>query len=157
MDEINQTDYNNENNIVTAWNAGNRFAYGYVGFRKRFVDDNSTIIQTAQDLQHRGDLYAQYIRKVVQTLSFTALVTRPLQHYNNFYIDGLQSTTTDPFTAIDQSFTRTEYTNFLYTQVNYQINKQQNIITANVQGSTVPAIGSIYYDGGAGSNANQPT
>ena len=157
LDEINQTDYNNENNIVTAWNAGNRFAYGYVGFRKRFVDDNSTIIQTAQDLQHRGDLYAQYIRKVVQTLSFTALVTRPLQHYNNFYIDGLQSTTTDPFTAIDQSFTRTEYTNFLYTQVNYQINKQQNIITANVQGSTVPAIGSIYYDGGAGSNANQPT
>jgi len=156
LDEIDRTDYNNETAIVTAWDPGNRFSLGYVGFRKRLYDQQNTAIQTAQDLQIRGDIYAQYIRKVVQNISFNALVTRPLQHYNNFYIQGLQSTTIpgpqslydtsytqDPFQAVDNYFTRTEYSNFLYSSVSYTINKQNNTIIASVIGQTVPIIGPI--------------
>jgi len=151
LDQIDQTDYNNESNLVTAWTPGNTFTYGYVGFRKRLVDTNSTTIQTATDLKTRGDLYAQYIRKVVQTIQFQALVTQPLQHYNNFVINGLASASTD--NIVDQDFSRLEYQNFLYNSVTYNINKAENYISATVIGATVPEIGSIYSNS-TGNNQN---
>jgi hypothetical protein len=120
-----------------------RFDWGYVGFRKRYLDDQKqTYIQTPEDLIKRGDLWAQYIRKVPQQINFSAIVTKPLEHYNNFVIKKMSSDIPTSSGALDYFKTFPEYfeeyTNFLYTNVTYSIDKNENIITANIQASPVP-------------------
>jgi hypothetical protein len=131
---------------LPTWNYGSnraqRFDWGYVGFRKRYLDDQKqTYIQTPEDLIKRGDLWAQYIRKVPQQINFGVIVTKPLEHYNNFVIKQMNSTIINSgilnyFKTFPEFFE--EYSNFLYVSVVYGIDKANNMITAQIQGSPVP-------------------
>lgn len=144
LDQINALDVNNESIMLPSVGG---YAYGYVGFRKRFVDDqtqNTTAIQTPQDLQTRGDLWAQYIRKVVQNITFDSIVVKPLQHYNNFAINGFAGLDNYANQVNNIYFDRSEFTSFVYQQVRYNIQKDLNIITANIQGSLVPRINGTF-------------
>jgi hypothetical protein len=147
LDGLNSFNVNNEDRVMTR----TQISHGYVGFRKRFFDDlRQTYIQTQSDLVERGNLWAQYIRKVVQNIRFTSIVTKPLEHYNNFRIKGLESVHEE--LNLDGLSSRhrgtfpsvwNEFHNFLYSQVVYNIDKSNNIITAEIQGSVVPKFGQL--------------
>jgi hypothetical protein len=158
LDFLNNFDVNNEDEALNAA----KYRFGYVGFRKRFFDDlRQTYIQTQPDLVERGDLWAQYIRKVVQNIQFTSIVTRPLEHYSNFKLKDFSSvghnnslnvesiskegnTRTGPRGTFPSVFN--EFQNFLYSQVIYNIDKSKNIISADVQGGVVPKFGTMALD-----------
>ena len=61
LDIIDTLDVNSDVNLLQRATllSKNRFDFGYVGFRKRYIDDlKQTYIQTKSDLIRRGDLWA---------------------------------------------------------------------------------------------------
>lgn len=144
LDFIDRLDINSDTNLLQrATPINNRFDFGYVGFRKRYIDDlKQTYIQTKSDLIRRGDLWAQYIRKVPQSISFEVIVTKPLEHYNNFIIKHMDSIVNHGTNTISGTYPEIfdEFTGFLYKRVTYSIDKNNNMIKASVEGSPVPRI-----------------
>lgn len=150
LDILNSRDINKESDFLRR----GEFGFGYVGFRKRFFDDlRQTYIQTQSDLVNRGNLWAQYIRRVVQNVRFSAFVSKPLEHYNNFHIQHFDTTVQESniFKSIFD-----EFKDFLYSRVTYNIDKGNNIITAEINGSVVPKFGTNLTDSPAEGNDKSP-
>jgi hypothetical protein len=102
----------------------------YVGFRKFYVDTiNTRLIHTRSNLQLVADAIEPLLKSPYQGITFTCYVTHPLSHMGRFVIDTFIG---------GNRVTSTDY--YIYKQVRYDFNKNQNTITATIDGVRLPPV-----------------
>lgn len=103
---------------------------GYIGFPKWYVETQKQMVLLTKDaIRRRARSVYDVRRKTYQTISFQAHVTRPLHHMGRFYLQ----TFVGQGTALNTDM-------YFYKSVSYSFDKEQNMITAGIDGETFPAI-----------------
>jgi hypothetical protein len=117
------------NNIVNSIvNTGTPVPDMYVGFRKKVIDSldkNELPTDTLVALKHQQNEFIT--SRPIHNLSFGCYVTRPLTFHGCFTI-----------TAMDGNDVTDVTSKYIYQSVNYNIDKSQNLITAQVTGYAHP-------------------
>ncbi|MBS1722323.1 MAG: hypothetical protein JSS66_04865 [Armatimonadetes bacterium] len=103
---------------------------GYVGYPKWYVEvDKQSSLLTKEAIRRRVQTLHDVRRKTYQTINFSCYVTKPLRHNGRFYL----KTFVGQNTAINTDM-------YFYREVSYNFKKEENIITASIQGETFPVI-----------------
>jgi hypothetical protein len=99
----------------------------YVGFKKYLIwSMQRNEIPDQQVLKRITDSIELVSRTPISTISFTCYVAKPLSFHGKFKINVFQGQTVN---ATDQ---------YVYTSLDYNYNKSDNLITATVQGTNMP-------------------
>jgi hypothetical protein len=101
----------------------------YVGFKKYFVSSfqrNQIPDQTV--LRNITNQYQKIIRTPISRISFDCYVTKPLTFHGKFKINVFLGNTVNSTDL------------YIYERIAYSYNKQQNFITANVEGINIPIL-----------------
>ena len=102
---------------------------GWVGFNKIWVEDLSpSFIQTQTQLKAQADIRKTNRLQVVHSkISFKLHITQPLNHWASFII-----------TTFSQKTTNNATNPYGYTNVTYDYDKENNLLTADVEGENFP-------------------
>ena len=105
------------------------FRSPYVGFKKYLISSfqrNQIPDQTV--LRNITNQYQKIIRTPISRLSFDCYVTKPLSFHGKFkinvFLGSIQNSTDE----------------YIYERIGYSYNKQQNFITASVEGINIPIL-----------------
>jgi hypothetical protein len=117
------------NNVVNSIvNTGTPVPDMYVGFRKKVIDSldkNELPTDTLVALKHQQNEFIT--SRPIHNLSFGCYVTRPLTFHGCFTITAMHGNDVTDVTS-----------KYIYQSVNYNIDKSQNLITAQVTGYAHP-------------------
>lgn len=103
---------------------------GYIGFPKWYVETQKQMVLLTKDaIRRRARSVYDVRRKTYQTISFQCHVTKPLHHMGRFYLQ----TFVGQGTALNTDM-------YFYKGVSYSFDKEQNMMTAAIEGETFPAI-----------------
>ncbi len=105
----------------------NPFAKPYIGFRKYVIASlQRNSIPDQKSLENITDQIEKIISTPVSKISFNCYVTRPLRFHGTFRINVFLGKTAD---YTDQ---------YVYDSISYRLDKNNNVITADVEGINIP-------------------
>jgi hypothetical protein len=112
------------NSLVT-----NTLNSGYVGFRKYIVDSfDAKTVPTLQLMRNRYQQFKYISKTPIHNIEFSCYVTKPLRAHGTFMINIF----------VDDNTMQTDP--YIYQQVSYTFNKENNYITASVVGYNEPPL-----------------
>ena len=112
------------NSLVT-----NTLNSGYVGFRKYIVDSfDAKTVPTLQLMRNRYQQFKYISKTPIHNIEFSCYVTKPLRAHGTFLINIF----------VDDNTMQTDP--YIYQQVSYTFNKENNYITASVVGYNEPPL-----------------
>lgn len=104
---------------------------GYVGFRKKIMDQlERNEIFSEEVLKFKHEQNEKIAREPFHTIRFNCYVTRPLNFHGTFIIrQFLDDVNKTDYASTDQ---------YIYSSITYTIDKNNNLITADIQGVRQP-------------------